>query len=212
MTPKTSVRQSTISQFPKKPRHLTKEECVQYLDSFQPLAHLRPASWDNFTAADYQQRCVEITQTKSLHGLEIWLIEHGLSQGTWENLYLNIVTFVSSKGFYKLKSHVFCIIRQQINQRQIESTAIFNQLGLRMENMADLYGDICIPSGEPNHQVFDGNQLIASIWLVNNAYFLPNSNRGSGDPYTEALALFPVPTVQAIRSQLYLEKLAVAIQ
>lgn len=207
-----STRQSTGEfshpRYRKTPKYLTKVECFQYLDKWNTDCNYRAENLAGFTDDDYLTECITITKTKCLHWLETWCIEYNLTQTKWDDLCLNIYVFVSSKGSYRMKPQTFCAVREEINAQESESTAIFQNLGLRMENMRDAYYPLGIPSGEPNHEIKDGNRLIGSIWLIANGYRLPNSDRwGSGDPYTEALKLFPKEEIQPIRLQVQAKKL-----
>lgn len=212
MTFTVSARQSTAKfdkRYPTTPKYLTRDECLEYLDKWNTNPDQQPKNWGGLTDADYQAKCTNITITHCLHWLETWCMDYELCQSNWADLYLNIVTYVSSKGFYCMKRQVLCVVRAEINKIEAESIAIFKELGLTMQNMAEAYGARGIPSGEPNRNVKDGNLLIGSIWMNLNGYRLPNSSHwGSSDPYTEALTLIPKEKIQPIRLKIQANKLA----
>lgn len=154
-----------------------------------------------FTNAQYRDKCFSITGTNSLHRLKEWCERHEISQSTWANLTVNIITRIIGRND-NFKKQVFCCVQEEINERAQASERICDLLGINVISLAELYEPLTPPSGSGSHTLKFDNEVYQCesaqdidmqdvIYQYGTAeYHTSKTPRdGCADPYSAALTL-----------------------
>ncbi len=139
----------------------------------------------NFTEAQFEAKCIAITNTQCLHWLQAWCTEHQISQSTWKRLYFNLRSYIESNGQYRVQPQVFCCIREAILEQEAQSIDICDRIGWVLQETSGGY------------EIYQDNQLVDNVLTLSIGYRTKNSPPcGAADPYTAALNLLTPSILQ----------------
>ena len=150
----------------------------------------------NFTDAQFEAKCIELTNTQCLHWLQAWCAEHQISQSIWKRLYFNLRFYIASNGQYRTQPEVFCCIREAILEREARSIAICDLIGWVLQQTRGGY------------EIYKDNQLVDNVFALSIGYRTKNSPPcGAADPYTAALDLLPARIIQDLALVIHRDRL-----
>lgn len=154
----------------------------------------------NFADAQFEAKCIELTNTQCLHWLQVWCAEHQISQSTWKGLYFNLRSYIASNGRYRTQPEVFCCIREAILEQEAQSIDICDRLGWVLQETSGGY------------EIYQGEQFVDNVFTLSIGYRTQNSPPcGAADPYTAALDLLAASLLQDLELAINRDRLELSL-